>query len=153
VCVCGVCVWCVCVCVVCVCVCGVCVCVCVCGVCVCCVVCVCGVCRVITALSNLKEYFYPTFIYTESTLFCLLSEVIWRHVVLKFEHVAMPLRTATWSIAIGNEKLQSWTTSADTSAGEVSLLVEHNNAHLAGSNGRWFYDVTANNSLSAARCY
>ena len=31
--------------------------------------------RVTTVLSNVKEYFYPTFTYTNSTLFCLLSEV------------------------------------------------------------------------------
>jgi len=64
----------------------------------------------------------------------------------------MPLHTATRSIAIGNEKLQSWATSADTSAGEVSLLVPHNNAKLAESKGRRVYDLTANNSLSAAKC-
>jgi hypothetical protein len=63
--------------------------------------------------------------------------------VLKFEHVAMPLRTATRSIATGNEKLQSCTTSADTSAGEVSLQVPHNNAHIAKSKGRRVYDRTA----------
>jgi len=64
----------------------------------------------------------------------------------------MPLLTATRSIAIGNEKLQSWATSADTSAGEVSLLVPHNKAQLAESNGRRVYDLTANNGLSAGRC-
>ena len=89
----------------------------------------------------------------KQNLHCLICFLKSRDVtlMLKFEHVAMPLRTATRSIAIGNEKLQSCTTSADTSAGEVSLLVPHNNAHIADSKGRRVYDLTANDSLSAAR--
>ena len=81
---------------------------------------------------------------TESTLFCLFCDVTWRYVVWKFEHVAMPQCRETRSIAIANEKIQSCTTSADTSAGEVSLLVLHNDAYLPESKGRRVYDWTAN---------